>query len=162
VVAWVLAHPGNNLGGHCPPWISLFGNSLKKTAHPGNCAKTVQYLAILVLHFVIWVGDDARLPTQNTQFRVGKLKSRGGKVLKKVALSRRSLSYPPSSENVPAPLGCALVLAHIFLIFVCEEVANQSVTLVCLNIFKWALPGTLNECLLKRLALKSSCLLFRQ
>jgi len=44
------------------------------------------------------------LPTQNTKFRVGKLKSRGGQSEKKAALSRRYLSYPPSSDNMPVPL----------------------------------------------------------
>jgi len=29
-------------------------------------------------YIYIWVGNDALLPTENTKFRVGKLKSRGG------------------------------------------------------------------------------------
>jgi len=51
------------------------------TAHPGLCAKTVLYydqLTIIVLRLVIWVGNDALLPTQNTISRVGKFESRGG------------------------------------------------------------------------------------
>jgi len=31
---WACAHPGNNLGGHCPPCISLFGNSLGDDCPP--------------------------------------------------------------------------------------------------------------------------------
>jgi len=41
-------------------------------------------LSNLVLHLVIWVDNDAILPTQNTKFRVGKLKSRVGGKWKKI------------------------------------------------------------------------------
>jgi len=71
---WARAHPGNNLGWNCPPWISLFGNSLNENCPPWILCKNstvLWYYAILVLHLVIWVGNDARLPTQNTKFRVG-------------------------------------------------------------------------------------------
>jgi len=50
------------------------------------------------------VGNDALLPTQNTISRVGKFKSRGVKLKKKLALLRRTVSYPPSSKMVPAPM----------------------------------------------------------
>jgi len=31
---WARAHPGNNLGGHCPPWISPFGKILGDDCPP--------------------------------------------------------------------------------------------------------------------------------
>jgi len=52
------------------------------TAYPGFCAETVPYYdkqTILVLRLVIWVGNDALLPTQNTISSVGILENRGGK-----------------------------------------------------------------------------------
>jgi len=59
------------------------------------------------------VGNDARLPTQNTKFMVDKLKRRGGKVKNKSALSRQSVSCPPSSENAPAHLGWCICIKLI-------------------------------------------------
>jgi len=48
-----------------------------RTAYPGfMIIKQFSFYIILV----IWVGNDALLPTQNTKSRVGKLKSMGGKV----------------------------------------------------------------------------------
>jgi len=37
---WASAHPGNNLGGHCPPGISLFGNSLNENCPPWILCKS--------------------------------------------------------------------------------------------------------------------------
>jgi len=31
---WACARPGNNLGGHCPPGVSLFGNSFGDDCPP--------------------------------------------------------------------------------------------------------------------------------
>jgi len=61
---WACAHPEF-------PSLEIFW---VRTAHPEFWVKTVLYydiLAILVLHLVIWVGNDALLPNQNTKVRVG-------------------------------------------------------------------------------------------
>jgi len=114
-MSWAPALGGQ--GGHAPTlniiWLGIAHpefHSLKKvwvtTAHPGFCAETVPYhdkQIILVLRLVIWVGNDALLPTQNTISRVGKLENRGGKH-KKSALPRRIIFCPPSSKIVPVPM----------------------------------------------------------
>jgi len=53
-----------------------------RTAHPGFCAKTLETYydneTVLVLHLVIWVGNDAPMTIQKTKSRVGKIESGGG------------------------------------------------------------------------------------
>jgi len=68
------------------------------STHPGYCAETVQHYdikQITFLHLVIWVGNDARLPTQNTKFRVGKLKV-GGQIKENIGRcwADRFLAHP--------------------------------------------------------------------
>jgi len=90
---WACAHPENNLGGQCPPWISLFGNSsgeicltcvytqkLNKIFHNtiglsnNKIRLTIKKREnIFVLHSDIWVGNYSFLPTQNIKSRLGKV-----------------------------------------------------------------------------------------
>jgi len=54
---------------------------------------------------VIWVDNDALLPTQNTISGVGKIESRGGKENKLGAPApNHFLPMPTSSKTVPVPM----------------------------------------------------------
>jgi len=65
----------------------IFGNTLGENSPPCILFKNITVLLqlnnnILVLHLVIWVGNDVLLTTQNTKSRVGENENRGGKVKK--------------------------------------------------------------------------------
>jgi len=53
----------------------------------------------------MWVGNDARLPTQNTKLRVGKLKTRGGKV-KKIGAAMPNPFLPTLFRKRAGAPGC--------------------------------------------------------
>jgi len=76
-IFWVgIAHPEF-------PSLEIF---LVRTAHPEFWAKTLRYCIMIIkqlsfyINLMIWVGNDALLPTQNTKSRVGIHKSREGNV----------------------------------------------------------------------------------
>jgi len=115
MTSWVPALGGQ--GGHVPTleimWMGIAHPefpSLERvwvtTAHPGFCAKTVLYYdkyTILVLGLVIWVGNDAVLPTQNTISRVGKFERRGGKLKTNWRYSAESFLAHPLQKSCRRP-----------------------------------------------------------
>jgi len=78
-----------------------------QTAHTGYCAKTVQFIMILSnsrFTFSNVGGQRCALATQNTKFRVGKLKSRGGKVKKKRRCRADPILAHPLRKRAGAPV----------------------------------------------------------
>jgi len=73
------------------------------TAHPDFVQKQYDKQTILDLRLVIWVGNDALLPTQNIISRVGKFKNRGDKRKKNRRFRAESFLAHPL-KIVPAPM----------------------------------------------------------